>query len=68
MSKQTDMKTQNTNIATFLKSIYNVAYNVTNEFRTTSFRRWVYVNVEEGKLVLPDGLDEYDVYEAADRY
>lgn len=62
------MKTQNNTIATFLKSIYNVAYNATNEFRGTSFRRWLYLNVEEGKLILPDGLDEYDVYESADRY
>lgn len=62
------METQNNAIATFLKSIYNVAYNETNEFSRISFRKWCANSVEAGTLALPIGIGEYDLYEAADRY
>jgi len=62
------MKTQNNNIAEFLKSIFNVAFSETNQFNRVSFRMWVANNVEAGTLALPAGVDECDVYEAADRY
>jgi len=33
-----------------------------------SFRYWVATNVGNGTVVLPTGIDEFDVYEAADNY
>lgn len=61
------MKNQNT-ITEILKANYNIAFAETNQFNRVSFRAWLFNNVESGILALPATIDEYDVYEAADRY
>lgn len=60
------MQTQT--IQEILKANYNIGFNKTDQFNRISFRAWMYKGVEDGTIVLPEGIDEYDVYEAADNY
>ncbi|WP_163308890.1 hypothetical protein [Dysgonomonas sp. 521] len=49
-----------------LNNLFNQYFSATEG--NGSFRGWVYNGVENGTIILPAGMDEYDVYEAADNY
>ena len=51
---------------TFLNQLFAKYYEQTEANKP--FRYWIAKNVENGKVALPTGVDEYDVYEAADNF
>ena len=59
---------QNTIIESILKANFDRGFSETDQFNRISFRGWMYRQIEEGIIALPEGVNEYDVYEAADRY